>query len=73
MNTQDRIAEIIKNRYSNYAGQAHRKFIMIHAEMRTKIGDVAFLEHLEECERVNPLPKYEPNNLVTYFFADNKK
>lgn len=58
--TQDKIAQIIKEEYGNYAGMATRKFILLHGIMRTKMGDEKFLEYLEGQKRINPRPVYTP-------------
>lgn len=60
---QKKINKIILECYPNdYAGRVNMVMRKLHMELREKIGDEKFLEFLEEQQRTNPVPKYEPLN-----------
>jgi hypothetical protein len=47
MTTADKIAAQIKEKFNNYEGRLNKPIMAVHAALRLKIGDEAFLQFLE--------------------------
>ena len=56
---KQKIAEIIKERYSNYEPRAYMRLKKLHDTIRREVGDVLFLQFLKE--KTTDPPKFKPD------------